>query len=152
LVLGVTTTQFGRLGDLYGRSKIFNVGFMIFTVGSVLCGFSTSIGLLIGFRIVQAVGGSLIQSNRSAIISDAFPREVRGRAFGFNALGFTVGSIVGIILGRIITTFVGWQYIFFINLPIGVIAIAIGLRYLQYTYRVIAKIDLLGMLIFGSAL
>ena len=117
LVLAVTTTQFGRLGDLYGRSKIFNVGFIIFTVGSVLCGFSTSIGLLIGFRIVQALGGSLIQSNSSAIISDVFPREIRGRAFGFNALGFTVGAIVGIVLGGIITTFVGWQYIFFINAP-----------------------------------
>ena len=152
LVLAVTTTQFGRMGDRYGRSKMFNVGFVIFTVGSVLCGFSTSIGLLIGFRIVQAVGGSLIQSNSSAIISDVFPREIRGRAFGFNALGFTVGAIVGIVLGGIITTFVGWQYIFFINAPIGIIAIAIGLRYLQDTYRAIAKIDIVGMLIFGGAL
>ena len=150
--MAVTTTQFGRLGDLYGRSKIFNVGFIIFTVGSVLCGFSTSIGLLVGFRIIQAVGGSLIQSNSSAIISDVFPREIRGRAFGFNALGFTVGAIVGIVLGGVITTFVGWQYIFFINAPIGIIAIAIGLRYLQDTYRVIAKIDIVGMLIFGGAL
>ena len=152
LVLAVTTTQFGRMGDRYGRSKMFNVGFIIFTVGSVLCGFSTSIGLLIGFRIIQAVGGSLIQSNSSAIISDVFPREIRGRAFGFNALGFTVGAIVGIVLGGIITTFVGWQYIFFINAPIGIIAIAIGLRYLQDTYRAIAKIDIVGMLIFGGAL
>ena len=152
LVLAVTTTQFGRMGDLYGRSKMFNLGFMIFTFGSILCGFSTTISLLIGFRILQAVGGSLIQSNSSAIISDVFPREIRGRAFGFNALGFTVGAILGIVLGGIITTFVGWQYIFFINAPIGIIAIIIGLKYLQDTYRSVAKIDIVGMLIFGGAL
>jgi EmrB/QacA subfamily drug resistance transporter len=152
LVLAVTTTQFGRMGDLFGRSKMFNLGFVIFTVGSVLCGFSTTIPALIAFRVVQAVGGSLVQSNSSAILSDVFPREIRGRAFGFNALGFTVGAIVGIVLGGIITTFVGWQYIFFINAPIGIIAVSLGLKYLQDTYRAIAKIDVVGMLILGGGL
>lgn len=152
LVLAVTTTQFGRMGDLFGRSKMFNLGFVFFTVGSVFCGFSGTIALLIGFRVVQAVGGSLIQSNSSAIISDVFPREKRGRAFGFNALGFTVGAILGIVLGGIITTFVGWQYIFFINAPIGIIAVSLGLKYMQDTYRTIAKIDFVGMLILGGGL
>jgi len=152
LVLAITTTQFGRMGDLYGRSRMFNLGFVIFTVGSVLCGFSPSILFLIAFRIVQAAGGSLMQSNSSAIVSDVFPRERRGRAFGFTALGFTVGSILGIVLGGIITTYVGWQYIFFINAPIGIVAVILGLKYLQDTYRSVAKIDVVGMLILGGSL
>jgi len=152
LVLAITTTQFGRMGDLYGRSRMFNVGFVIFTIGSVLCGFSSTVSLLIGFRAVQAVGGSLMQSNSSAIISDVFPREQRGRAFGFNAFGFTVGAILGIVLGGVITTFLSWQYIFFINAPIGIVAVALGLKYLQDTYRARAKIDPLAMTILGGAL
>ena len=152
LILGITTTQFGRIGDLYGRSKMFNLGFLIFTAGSVLCGFSGAIGYLIGFRVMQAIGGSLMQSNSSAIISDVFPREKRGGAFGFNALGFTVGAILGILLGGVITTFLSWQYIFFINAPIGIVAVLLGSKYLQDTYRARAKVDAVGMIILGGAL
>ena len=82
LVLAVATTQMGRIGDIYGRSKIFNLGFVIFTVGSALCGFSPHIYLLIGFRVVQAVGGAILQATSGAIIADYFPRERRGRAYG----------------------------------------------------------------------
>jgi MFS family permease len=76
----------GRIGDIYGRSRIFNLGFVIFTVGSALCGFSTHIYLLIGFRVVQAVGGALLQATSGAIIADYFPRERRGSAYGYNSL------------------------------------------------------------------
>ncbi len=100
LVLAVATTQMGRIGDIYGRSKIFNLGFVIFTVGSALCGFSPHIYPLIAFRGVQAVGGAIMQATSGAIIADYFPREKRGRAYGYNSLGFTAGAMLGIVLGE----------------------------------------------------
>ncbi len=152
LVISVTTTQLGRFGDIYGRSRMFNFGFALFTVGSTLCGLSNSVYLLIGFRVIQALGGSIMQSNSGAIISDVFPPNARGRAFGYNALGFTAGAMVGIVLGGVITTFVGWQYIFFINIPIGVVAVILGMKYVKDATRVKAKIDLLGMILLAVAL
>lgn len=153
IVLAVATTQMGRIGDIYGRSRIFNLGFVIFTIGSALCGFSTHIYVLIGFRTVQAIGGAILQATSGAIIADYFPRERRGRAYGYNSLGFTTGALLGIVLGGIITSFISWQYIFFINIPIGVVAVIIGLRYVKdVTPRAKAKLDLVGMGLLGSAL
>jgi EmrB/QacA subfamily drug resistance transporter len=152
IVLAVATTQMGRIGDIYGRSKIFNLGFVIFTVGSALCGFSPHIYLLISFRVVQAAGGAILQATSGAIIADYFPRERRGRAYGYNSLGFTVGALLGIVLGGIITSFISWQYIFFINIPIGIIAIAVGLKYLKDKEKTNAKLDLAGMGLLASAL
>ena len=153
LVLAVATTQMGRIGDIYGRSKLFNLGFIIFTVGSALCGFSPHIYPLIAFRVVQAVGGAIMQATSGAIIAEYFPREKRGRAYGYNSLGFTSGAMLGIVLGGIITTFVSWQYIFFINIPVGVIAAIIGFKYIKdLEPRTAAKLDLAGMALLASAL
>jgi len=153
IVLAVATTQMGRIGDIYGRSRIFNLGFVIFTVGSALCGFSTHIYLLIGFRVIQAVGGAVLQATSGAIIADYFPRERRGRAYGYNSLGFTTGALLGIVLGGIITSYISWQYIFFINIPIGIIAVIVGLKFIkEVTPRTKAKLDLVGMGLFASAL
>ena len=153
LVIAVATTQMGRIGDFYGRCRIFNLGFVIFTAGSALCGFSPHIYLLIGFRAVQAVGGAIMQSTSGAIIADYFPRERRGRAYGYNSLGFTAGAMLGIVLGGIITTFVGWQYIFFINIPIGAIAVAVGITYIRDIHPTSpSKLDLPGMGLLASAL
>lgn len=152
LVIAVATTQMGRIGDIFGRSKIFNWGFVIFTVGSALCGFSTNIYLLISFRVIQAIGGAILQATSGAIIADVFPREVRGRAYGYNSLGYTSGAMLGIVLGGIITTFVDWQYIFFLNIPIGVVAVAIGLKYLKNTTKNPVKMDFGGMVLLALAL
>jgi EmrB/QacA subfamily drug resistance transporter len=152
LIIAVTTTQMGRIGDIYGRSRIFNVGFAVFTVGSALCGFSTHIYLLITFRVVQALGGAIMAANSGAIIADIFPREVRGRAYGYNSLGYTSGAMLGIVLGGIITTFISWQYIFFLNIPIGVIAVIAGLKYVKDTTKNPAKIDFLGIVLLAVAL
>ena len=152
LVLAVATAQMGRIGDIFGRSKIFNLGFVIFTVGSALCGFSSQIYLLIGFRTIQAAGGALLQATSGAIIADYFPRERRGRAYGYNSLGFTAGAMLGIVLGGIITTYVSWQYIFFINIPIGIIAVIAGLKYIKDTEKTPAKLDLAGMGLLAAAL
>ncbi len=153
LVLAVATTQMGRIGDIYGRSKIFNLGFVIFTVGSALCGFSPHIYPLIAFRAVQAVGGAIMQATSGAIIADYFPREKRGKAYGYNALGFTAGALLGIVLGGIITSYISWQFIFFINIPIGLIAVIVGLKYLKdIEKRPATKLDLAGMGLLASAL
>ncbi len=152
LTIAVTTTQLGRLGDIYGRSRMFNIGFAVFTIGSAFCGFSTSIYLLILSRAVQAFGGSIVQANTGAIIADIFPPNVRGRAYGFTALGWTSGSMLGIVLGGVITTFLGWQYVFFINVPIGIVAAYLGVKYLTDVSRVKAKIDTKGMILLGGSL
>ena len=152
LVVAVCTTQLGRIGDIYGRSRMFNAGFGIFTVGSLFCGLSSGISWLIASRVIQGVGGALMQANSGAIIADTFPPNVRGTAFGYLSLGWTSGAMLGIVLGGIITTYVGWEYIFFINVPIGIVATLLGVRYLTENPRVHAKLDLTGMLLLGAAL
>ena len=153
IVIAVATTQMGRIGDIYGRAKLFNLGFVIFTIGSALCGFSTHIYLLIGFRTLQAAGGAILQATSGAIIADYFPREKRGKAYGFNSLGFTTGALLGIVLGGIITSFISWQYIFFINIPIGIIALIIGTKYLKdISPTTKTKIDFTGMAMLATAL
>jgi EmrB/QacA subfamily drug resistance transporter len=152
LVVAVCTTQLGRLGDIYGRSRMFNTGFFVFTLGSLFCGLSPAISWLILSRGIQAFGGALMQANSGAIIADTFPPNVRGTAFGYISLGWTSGAMLGIVLGGIITTYVGWEYIFFINLPIGVLATILGLRYVKDTVRAEAHLDMAGMLLLGTAL
>jgi EmrB/QacA subfamily drug resistance transporter len=152
LVVAVFTTQFGRLGDIYGRSRMFNAGFGIFTAGSLFCGLSPHISWLITSRGIQALGGALMQANSGAIVADTFPPNERGTAFGYISLGWTSGALLGIVLGGIITTFVGWEYIFFINIPIGIAATLLGVRYLRNEKRTPATLDLTGMILLGAAL
>jgi EmrB/QacA subfamily drug resistance transporter len=152
LVVAVCTTQLGRFGDIYGRSRMFNTGFGIFTLGSLFCGLSPGIGWLIGSRAVQAFGGALMQANSGAIIADTFAPNTRGTAFGYISLGWTSGAMLGIVLGGIITTFAGWEYIFFINIPIGILATWLGVRYLRDETRADSHPDTYGMLLLGGAL
>jgi EmrB/QacA subfamily drug resistance transporter len=152
LVVAVSTTQLGRLGDIYGRSRMFNAGFGIFTLGSLFCGLSSAISWLIISRAVQAFGGALMQANSGAIVADTFAPHMRGAAFGYISLGWTVGAMLGIVLGGIITTFVGWPSIFFINIPIGIIATILGIRYVRDVNRVQSRLDTMGMVLLGSSL
>jgi EmrB/QacA subfamily drug resistance transporter len=152
LVVAVCTTQLGRLGDIYGRSRMFNTGFGVFTAGSLFCGLSPSIYWLILSRGIQAFGGALMQANSGAIIADEFPPNARGTAFGYISLGWTSGAMLGIVLGGIITTYVGWEYIFFINVPIGIIATVLGMGYVKDSVRVKTYLDTAGMILLGAAL
>ncbi len=145
LVIAVTTTQLGRIGDMYGRGKIFNLGFVVFTIGSALCGFSPTIGLLVVFRALQAFGGALMQANMGAIVADTFEPHKRGKAFGYTGIGWNAGAMLGIVLGGFITAFVDWRYIFYINIPIGIIATYYGLKYVKDEKRSNSKLDLPGM-------
>ncbi len=109
----------GRMGDMYGRKKMYNLGFVVFTLGSVLCALSLNAVMLIAFRAIQGFGAALLTANSFAILSEAFPANERGRAFGMNAIVWGVGSITGIVLGGFIITVTSWRLIFWINAPVG---------------------------------
>lgn len=151
IVTAVFSTQFGRIGDIYGRARTFNLGFAIFTISSFLCGVAPTDVILIIFRAIQAVGGALISSNSGAIIADTFPRNKIGRAYGFTSMSWNIGALLGILLGGFITTFIGYRYIFFINVPIGILATILGLRYIEDNARVKEVLDIPGMALLGIA-
>jgi len=153
LVITILGTQVGKLGDMFGRVRMYNLGFAIFTVGSLLCGFSATGPELIDFRILQGVGGALISSNSGAIIADTFPEHRRGRAFGYTGFGWSAGAILGILVGGAFVTFLSWRYIFFINIPIGVFATLVGYFMLKEgSPRVKSTLDIVGMVLLGGGL
>ena len=153
LVLTVLATQVGRLGDMFGRVRMYEAGFAVFLLGSLLCALATSEGTMIGYRIVQAVGGAFITANSGAVIADIFPPERRGQAYGFNAVGWNVGAILGVLLGGSITTYLSWRWIFWINLPIGAAALVIALRVLRdRSPRVAHRLDPAGIVLLGAGL
>jgi EmrB/QacA subfamily drug resistance transporter len=153
LVITILGTQVGKLGDMLGRVRMYNLGFGIFTFGSLLCGFSSTGPQLIDFRVMQGIGGALISSNSGAIIADTFPENRRGRAFGFTGFGWSAGAILGILVGGAFVTFLSWRYIFFINIPIGIFATSVGyLKLRERSPRVKSGFDVLGMLLLGSGL
>ncbi len=122
LLTAVVLLNFGRLSDMFGRVRLYVLGFAIFTAGSALCGFSQTGLELVLFRLVQAVGAGFLFSNSAAIITDAFPPNERGRALGVNQVSIVVGAVSGLVLGGAITATIGWRWIFFVNVPIGIIA------------------------------
>ncbi len=122
LVIASFLVNFGRLSDMFGRVKLYNIGFALFTLGSALCGLSQNADQLISFRLVQATGAAFLFSNSAAIITDAFPVNERGKALGINQISIVAGSVTGLILGGALTTLVGWRWIFWVNVPIGIFA------------------------------
>ncbi|HTZ62388.1 MAG TPA: MFS transporter [Thermoplasmata archaeon] len=152
LVTAALTTQAGRLGDMFGRAGIYNLGFAIFTIGSAASGLATDANTLIAARAVQAIGGALVFANSGALIASVFPPERRGRAFGFLVFGWSVGAILGILLGGVVTTWLGWRYIFFINIPIGIVAVTLGLRSLPKGTPQRVAFDYLGFGLFSALL
>ncbi|MGI0130010.1 MAG: MFS transporter [Thermoplasmata archaeon] len=122
LLTAVVLLNFGRLSDMFGRVRLYVLGFAIFTFGSLLCGLSQTGTELVLFRLVQAVGAGFLFANSAAIITDAFPPNERGRALGINQISIVVGAVAGLILGGLITSTIGWRWIFFVNVPIGLIA------------------------------
>ena len=117
----------GRLADLIGRGRLYNWGFLIFSGGSALCALSPNIDLLIGSRVVQAVGASLIMANSQAIITTTFPFHQRGRALGINGTTVSLGSLAGPVAGGLLIGWFGWSAIFWVNVPIGVVGFILGL-------------------------
>lgn len=153
LVITILGTQVGKLGDMLGRVRMYNLGFAIFTFGSLLCGISSTGPQIVDFRVLQGIGGALVSSNSGAIIADTFPENRRGRAFGFTGFGWSAGAILGILVGGAFVTFLSWRYIFFINLPIGAVATTVGyVKLKDRAPRMRSTFDYLGMFLLGCGL
>lgn len=124
LVTATLLLTFGRLADIYGRVRLYNLGFAVFTVGSGLCSIAPNGSSLVIFRLIQGTGGALIFSNNAAILTDAFPPTERGRAIGINLVMGVSGSVIGLVAGGVLADTLGWRSIFWINLPVGIFATA----------------------------
>lgn len=128
LTITVLLLAIGRLSDIVGKKKLYISGFLVFIIGSFLCGISARVEFLIAFRVVQAIGGAFLMALGPALLAEGFPPEQRGQALGINGLAVSLGIIMGPTLGGIILSRFGWHWIFFVNIPIGIIAIAIAFR------------------------
>lgn len=124
-LLSVTTLLlgFGRLADIFGKKKIYQSGFLVFTIASVCCGFSHTVQQLILFRVLQGIGGAMIMALGPAIVTQAFPPTERGKALGTIGLIVSIGIVVGPALGGFILQILSWNWIFYVNLPFGIVGL-----------------------------
>lgn len=154
LVISTLLLTIGRLGDLFGRIRLYKFGFAVFTIGSGLCSISFDGLVLVIFRLIQGVGAALIFANGAAIVTDSFPPSERGRALGINQIGGVSGSVIGLAAGGLLTTTLGWPSIFWINLPIGTFAtIWAHMRLKEHGVKSEGeRPDLIGMIGFGAGL
>jgi EmrB/QacA subfamily drug resistance transporter len=133
-LIGLVLTL-GRLGDLLGHKRIYVTGFGCFVIGSLLCGLSQSVGQLIFFRAIQAVGASMLNATARAIVAVIVPPEKRGRALGLTSMAFHVGFITGPTLGGFLIDAIEWRWIFFVNIPIGLAGAYLAQRVLPEKSR-----------------
>ena len=144
----------GRVTDVIGRVKIYNLGFAVFTIGSALSAFSFTPIELIASRVVQGVGSSMLITNSAAILTDASPKRELGTMLGINQIAFRVGSVMGLTLSGIIIAIADWRALFYINIPIGIFGTIwahVRLREIA-TKDVSSKMDWLGFALFTSGL
>lgn len=130
LVITTLMLSIGRLADMIGKKPIYTSGFVLFTIGSVLCGLSPSIYWLIGFRVFQAIGAAMILALGMAIITESFPPGERGKALGISGSVVSVGIVVGPTLGGVLIDALSWHWIFFVNLPVGIAGTVLALRFI----------------------
>ncbi len=139
LVQAVLVVTVGRLGDMFGRVRIYNAGFVVFTIASILLSFDPFDGghgalWLIGWRVLQATGGSMLQANSAAILTDAFPAEQRGFALGTNQVAGLSGMFIGLVAGGLLAA-LDWRAVFWVNVPVGVFGTLWAYRKLRDTGR-----------------
>lgn len=157
LVMAAVVVTVGRIGDIFGRVRMYNLGFAWFTAAAILLSVVWSHGAtgaveLIVFRMLQAIGGALLMANSAAIITDAFPAEQLGLALGTNMIAMMLGSFAGILVGGLLSQ-AGWRWVFLANVPIGAFGtIWAYLKLREIGIRIPAKIDWLGNLSFAGGL
>ncbi|MEV6903070.1 MFS transporter [Amycolatopsis sp. NPDC051372] len=157
VVTAVLVVSFGRLGDMYGRARMYNLGFAVFTVSSIFLAITWFDGdaaalWLIGWRIVQGVGGAFLMANSSAILTDAFPSNQRGLALGMNGVAAIAGSFLGLVVGGVLAP-VDWNLIFLVSVPFGVVGTIWAYVKLHDTgVRKHAKMDWWGNITFAVGL
>lgn len=157
LVSAALVVTAGRIGDMFGRVRLFKIGFIVFTAAALGLTLVWSTGAtgaieIIAFRMIQAVGGAMMMANSAAIITDVFPADQRGMALGINGVSMLAGSFIGLIAGGVLAA-VDWRLVFLINVPIGLIGITwafLQLREVGERHR--ARIDWLGNLTFAAGL
>ena len=154
LTLSGLLLSFGRLGDLRGHKTIYLSGFGIFVVSSALCGLATSIVMLVIFRTTQAVGAAMLAANSPAILTKNFPAQQRGQALGLQATMTYLGLTAGPSFGGWLASQFGWQAVFYINVPIGALALWVSLRFIPYDAprKVTERFDLPGAGVFIAGL
>ncbi|MGL4848901.1 MAG: MFS transporter [Clostridium sp.] len=150
IVISGLILTFGRLGDIIGKTKVFRIGIIIFTVGSLLCGLSHNITFLIISRGIQGLGAACTMANSQGIITAAFSPQERGKALGISGLVVALGTMIGPALGGIISEF-KWEDIFLINIPIGIVALILAFKILpssKVPKENRPKLDLIGTVLF----
>ena len=157
VVTAVLLVSLGRLGDIYGRARMFTLGFAVFTFFSILLSITWMHGSsaalwLITMRVGQGVGGALLLANSNAILTDAFPREQRGLALGVNSIAAIAGVFLGLVLGGVLAP-VLWRLVFLVSVPVGVLGSVLVMRVLRdIGERRPARIDWWGNLLFAVGL
>lgn len=152
LAISTLLLTFGRLGDMVGHKKLYMAGFVGFTLGSLACALSWNIWALIAFRAFQALGAGMLFAVGPAIITQTFPAQERGRALGFVGIAVAVGLALGPSVGGLIIATLGWRWLFLINLPIGVVVVAMASRYLKGERPTDQRFDPLGAILSFTAL
>ena len=157
VVMAVLVVSLGRVGDMFGRVRMYNLGFAVFTLGSILLSVtwmsgSTAALWLIAMRIVQGIGAACLFANSSAILTDAFPPEERGLALGINMVAAIAGSFIGLVLGGVLAP-IAWRLVFLVSVPFGLLGTGWAYYMLEERgIRVRAKIDWLGNVTFAVGL
>ena len=153
IIISATILVFGRLGDIAGKTKVFKFGIALFTIGSLFCGITRSLPLLVLARIIQAIGAAGCMANSQGIITEVFPVNERGKALGITGTFVALGALVGPPLGGFIVDATSWEYIFLINVPIGIITLFYSFKILPKGHKTAkGKLDGLGALLFMFAI
>lgn len=144
---------FGRLSDMYGQKRVYVTGFGLFIVGSALCGLSASAEMLIGMRVFQAIGAGMMFSTNNAIVTHNVPAERRGRAFSVISMAVAIALSTGPVLGGALTGILGWQSIFYINIPVGIVGITLAIKLIPADKKSpSASLDIPGSILIFAAL
>jgi len=153
IIISATILVFGRLGDIFGKTKIFKFGIALFTLGSLFCGITSSLLVLVIARVIQAIGASATMANSQGIITAVFPINERGRALGITGTFVALGALVGPPLGGFIVDVTSWEYIFLINVPIGIITLLYSFKILPKGHeKAEGKLDGFGAILFMFAI
>ncbi len=153
VIIAAILLSIGRLADMIGRKPLWVAGLLIFTLGSTICGLSPTLGFLVAARAFQGIGGALLFAVSPAMLTAAFPAEERGRALGYNALIVALGVSVGPTVGGLLTQYFTWRWIFYVNVPIGIVAVVLSWRVLRERHqRAPSQFDPLGAILLAIGL